>query len=150
MIYAHMRSLHIYTERNLFLQTGRIALWEAYEAYDETKGAFAPLASAQIRGRLLDELKRAKRWEREVCIEKDTFWEQQGGVTQPELFDQDVLLEYCRHLSTRQALWVTETILHDKSVTQIAKEQGVSPSAVKKWKKEAKASIKRMLEENQR
>ena len=58
MISASMRKLNIYRDHESFRQAGRVALWQAWNRFDETKGNFTPFAYRSIRGAMLDELKK--------------------------------------------------------------------------------------------
>ncbi|WP_381428258.1 sigma factor [Sporosarcina thermotolerans] len=63
MIFACMRQLNIYRDYEQFRQTGRVALWLAWERFEYEKGDFAPFAYRYIRGAMMDEMKRANRFE---------------------------------------------------------------------------------------
>ncbi|WP_039042503.1 sigma-70 family RNA polymerase sigma factor [Sporosarcina sp. ZBG7A] len=62
MLSAVIRKLHIYRDFEHFRQAGRVALWHAWQRFDETKGDFAPYAYRSIYGAMLDELKRETRF----------------------------------------------------------------------------------------
>ena len=66
MISAFIRKLHIYREHETYKQAGRVALWQAWERFDESIGNFTPFAYISIRGAMLDELKKEKRFEQRV------------------------------------------------------------------------------------
>ena len=44
MISASIRKLNIYRDHESFRQAGRIALWQAWNRFDEAKGNFTPFA----------------------------------------------------------------------------------------------------------
>lgn len=72
MISAIIRKLHIYRDFELFRQTGNIALWQAWQRYDEEKGNFTAFAYRSIQGAMLDELKKeTKRNERQSATQQD-------------------------------------------------------------------------------
>ncbi|WP_298827091.1 sigma-70 family RNA polymerase sigma factor [uncultured Planococcus sp.] len=58
MISAVIRKLHIYRDYETFRQIGTIALWQAWERFEDEKGNFTPFAYRSIKGAMLDELKR--------------------------------------------------------------------------------------------
>ena len=60
MIYQIIHSLHIYKNHDEFYQIGLIALWEASNQFDETKGAFLSYAYATVKGRILTEIAKQK------------------------------------------------------------------------------------------
>ena len=70
MISALIRKLHIYRDYDTFRQIGNIALWQAWQRFEDSKGNFTPFAYRSIQGAMLDELKReTKRNERGSCTD---------------------------------------------------------------------------------
>lgn len=61
MISAMIRKLHIYRDYDTYRQIGNIALWQAWNRFEDEKGNFTPFAYRSIRGAMLDELKRETR-----------------------------------------------------------------------------------------
>lgn len=61
MISALIRKLHIYRDYDTFRQIGNIALWQAWQRFEDSKGNFTPFAYRSIQGAMLDELKRETR-----------------------------------------------------------------------------------------
>lgn len=61
MISAVIRKLHIYRDYDTFRQIGTIALWQAWQRFEDEKGNFTPYAYRSIQGAMLDELKRETR-----------------------------------------------------------------------------------------
>ncbi|MBO0602533.1 hypothetical protein I2483_12775 [Sporosarcina sp. E16_3] len=58
MISASIRKLNIYRDHENFRQAARVALWQAWNRFDDAKGNFTPFAYRSIRGAMLDELKK--------------------------------------------------------------------------------------------
>lgn len=58
MISASIRNLNIFRDHEQYKQAGRIALWQAWQRFDEEKGNFTPFAFKSIRGAMLDEMKK--------------------------------------------------------------------------------------------
>ncbi|OZI13574.1 RNA polymerase subunit sigma-24 [Bacillaceae bacterium SAS-127] len=142
MIYHVMKSLHIYKDRDEFQQIGQIALWEAYEKYDETKGSFSSIAYLYIKGRMIDELKKAKQREENVIYTNKPFWEEKSEEQSDPSLQLEVLLTYAIHLTHREKIWLIRTFYQDMTITEIAQCENVSPSAVKKWRKQAMNKLK--------
>nr|WP_310795881.1 sigma-70 family RNA polymerase sigma factor [Heyndrickxia oleronia] len=142
MIYQIIHSLHIYKNHDEFYQIGQIALWEASKQFDETKGAFLSYAYATIKGRILTEITKQKRQEERNIYPKEEFWEIQASPLSRKPLELADLLFYCKGLSPKQQKWVIGTFYYGKSLSEIAKEEKVSESAVKKWKKGAMDKIK--------
>lgn len=93
MISSIIRKLHIYRDFDHFRQTGRVALWQASERFDETKGNFAPFAYRTIYGALLDELKRESRFTTVHVPAEDDILELMGIASLEDEGDAD--LEEC-------------------------------------------------------
>jgi len=66
MISASIRKLNIYRDHDSFRQAGRIALWQAWNHFEETKGNFTPFAYKSIRGGMIDELRKENHFEENV------------------------------------------------------------------------------------
>ncbi|MGD6991985.1 sigma factor-like helix-turn-helix DNA-binding protein [Sutcliffiella horikoshii] len=59
----------------------------------------------------------------------------------------DVGLEkYTRHLTDRQRKWVEECIIKGKKLDEVAKQEGVTVSAVKSWRAEALKKLRREVD----
>lgn len=136
MIYQIMHSLHIYKNHDEFYQIGLIALWEASERFVEGKGAFSSFAYATIKGRLLTELSRAKKQEERNTYPDEQFWEYRIDPAK-EPMELATLLSYCDRLTVKQKKWVIMTFYFGMGTSEIAAIEKVSPSAVKKWRKNA-------------
>lgn len=80
MISAVIRKLHIYRDFEHFRQAGRVALWQAWQRFDETKGDFAPYAYRSIYGAMLDELKRESRFSDVHVPAEDDLLEYAGNT----------------------------------------------------------------------
>lgn len=84
MLSAVIRKLHIYRDFEHFRQAGRVALWQAWQRFDETKGDFAPYAYRSIYGAMLDELKREARFSAVHLPAEDDLLEFVGNDPQSE------------------------------------------------------------------
>lgn len=84
MLSAVIRKLHIYRDFEHFRQAGRVALWQAWQRFDETKGDFAPYAYRSIYGAMLDELKRETRFSAVHIPAEDDILELVGADPQGE------------------------------------------------------------------
>lgn len=146
MIHCIIKSLNIYKNKDEFFQIGLIALWEAKTRFNHEKGCFSSYAYSFIKGRILSELGKTKRYEeRNICCDEQ-FWgriENDYGTHSPEV---SFLLSYCDHLSDNQKKWVLYTCLDGLSIREIAEKEQVSPSAVKAWRKGARVKLKDCLE----
>lgn len=147
MIFSLIRQLRIYKNRDEFYQIGLIALWDAYKRFDERKGKFSSFAYSYIKGRMLNALtKDAKLDEKTVHIsEKD--WISIPFERDP-LWEWENLLTYCKGLTEKQKKWVILNFWCGYSIKEIAEMEGVSETAVKKWRQGAIQKIRQnILEE---
>ncbi|UOQ45670.1 sigma-70 family RNA polymerase sigma factor [Halobacillus salinarum] len=141
LIYYHIRSLHIVDYSGEFFAVGLEALWQACLTYKPELGKFSSYISWKIRNRLIDQIRKSaktkdvesafirehihlKLYQIENSIHDDYFWEQ-------------VRLE----LTENQWKWVYYYIIHDLSVEQIAKLEGVTRDAVKNWGRRARDKL---------
>ncbi|MCM3322732.1 MULTISPECIES: sigma-70 family RNA polymerase sigma factor [Cytobacillus] len=148
MIFKIMRSLGIYREKEEYYQVGVIALWEAWERYDEGLGKpFISYAYACVRGKLLNELKRSINYAERWVVAEEEFWLLVVGDETSD--DSTVELEFlrvCRGcLTEKQFKWVWYTLMYDHSIREIAIKEGVSISAVKQWREGARKSLRKKM-----
>lgn len=134
MISAIMRELNIYKEFETYRHIGRIALWKAYEAYDETRGHFAPLAYVSIQRAMLNEMTLSNRYtERIVAVEQD-----QLNYIATEPFAQDSAAEQLhdilQYLSERERELVHLFWIEEVDNTTLAKRWNLSYDGVAKRK----------------
>lgn len=148
MIYKIISTLKIYQNKDEFFQIGLIALWEAYERFDAEKGEFKNYAYSYIKGRMMTEMTRSnKRIDRETPVQAD--WDFLVTHYDPVFMEEDILLSYCQaaELTENQRKWVLYTFLKQLTVAEIAYIEGVSESAVKKWRTGARQKLKKLFNE---
>lgn len=146
MIWKIIQSLNIYKNKEEFYQIGLIALWDASRRYKPTKGSFTTYAYSYIKGRILTELtKRRKYEETNTAIQKEEFWENVVDETICTPLEVESILSYCTDLTLPQKKWVLYTALADLSLMQIAEIENVSISAVKAWRKGARKKLKKKV-----
>ncbi len=75
MISSAIRKCRIYKNHEFYRQTARIALWKAWENYNDGEGDFAPYAYTCIRGSILDELRRESLYAERYQPEQDDIIE---------------------------------------------------------------------------
>lgn len=131
MISAVIRKLHIYRDFEHFRQAGRVALWQAWQRFDETKGDFAPYAYRSIYGAMLDELKRETRFSEVHVPAEDDILEFAGSdpeskETQGDL--EDLLSELTSDERELMILLYVDRV----SQSMCAAHFGISVAGVKK------------------
>ncbi|MCR2823802.1 sigma-70 family RNA polymerase sigma factor [Lederbergia panacisoli] len=147
MIFHVIKSLGIYKNQNEYYQTGLIALWEAYQRFDGEKGKFSTYAYSYIKGRILTDMTKINRAEEKNVYPDEAFWEMAVDENGGEPMELEQLHSYCEGLTERQKMWVIDTFYYGLSVQEIADKEGVSLSAVKKWRAGAIQKIRGNIEE---
>ncbi|MCM3693225.1 sigma-70 family RNA polymerase sigma factor [Neobacillus niacini] len=149
MIHKIMHSLHIYKNQQEFYQTGLIALWEAAQSFDERKGNFSNYAYTSIKGKMLSEMTRTNLYmERNIVPQKEEFWDRIEGQESPLFLEKETIQSYCDGLTEREATWVIESYINERSTKEIAERQRVTLSAVKQWKLGALRKLKEKVVKN--
>ncbi|WP_144461203.1 sigma-70 family RNA polymerase sigma factor [Siminovitchia fortis] len=146
MIYHIMHSLNIYKNEDEFYQIALIALWEAHARFDPEKGKFSTFAYSYMKGRMMTELTRQSKAEEGNAYPDDAFWETKKDEREQPPLQLATLLSYCDGLTKKQKQWVVYTFYFGMSVKEIAEEEKVSLSAVKKWRAGAMEKIKVNIE----
>ncbi len=139
MLYKMMHRLHIYRNEDDFLQVGRIALWQAYEKFDETKGTFSAFAYVSVRGAMLDELKRQAKHNVTIGVEQQTLAQYASETRDDTLF----LLKQL--LTEEEQSLLFSLYLYGKTYEQLAEEEGVTVGAIKKRRQRIVQNIRQRL-----
>lgn len=128
MISAVIRNLHIFRDYESYRQVGRVALWQAWERYEESKGNFTPFAYHSIRGAMLDELKREARLAAAVVV-KDN-----AGHDLIAAEDLDPMPDWLDHISftDEEKRLLDDLFVKGNSVSQLSDVHGLSVSGMKK------------------
>ncbi|AXH98469.1 sigma-70 family RNA polymerase sigma factor [Sporosarcina sp. PTS2304] len=133
MISAVIRKLSIYREFEHFRQIGRIALWQAWNRFDETKGNFTPFAYRSIYGALLDELKSETRVnEAQTPVETNTMEVLAGHTLDWEEEDVYGLHAAIKSLPLEQRQLLIMLYVENKTQTECAKHFGITVPGIKK------------------
>lgn len=147
LIKGMIKQLHLYKNIEDMYQIGLIALWEAYEKYDPTKGAFGGYAKSTVKGRMLTALRQSRTYDDRHVFAKSN---EEGGDDILAVADTSVMIPleeetvslYLIELSERQRLWVEQALLQGRKTREIAEAEHVSPNTVRTWKKEALKKMK--------
>jgi RNA polymerase sigma factor (sigma-70 family) len=150
MINKIMRSLHIYKNQNEFYQTGLIALWEASQSFDKRKGSFSNYAYTFMKGKMLSEMTQHNHYkENNILPKEEEFWEEVEGQETPHFLEKETIQTYCDGLTEKEAKWVIQSSLYQRSIKEIAESEKVTLSAVKQWKSGAIRKLKEKLTNHQ-
>nr|WP_255723441.1 sigma-70 family RNA polymerase sigma factor [Sporosarcina sp. ACRSL] len=147
MISACIRQLNIYREHEQYRQTGRVALWRAWERFDEEKGDFTPYAYRTIRGAMLDELRREGRFEQHFMPAEDdmlTLWidaEDDG-----EECGNDRLHQALEQLTDEERKLLKWLFVERCTLAECARRIGISVAGVKKRRERLLRKMRGVME----
>ena len=143
MISAMIRKLHIYRDHESYRQAGRVALWQAWQRFDQTKGNFTPFAFSSIRGAMLDELKREASLTATVAVMENTGYE---VSSEERLIDE--LPEWLDPIffTPEEKRLLEDLFLKGSSVSQLSEIHGISLSGMKKRRERLLNKIRNSLE----
>ncbi|MDV6376955.1 sigma-70 family RNA polymerase sigma factor [Sporosarcina sp. GW1-11] len=143
MISAVIRKLNIYRDFEQFRQAGRVALWQAWSRFDESKGNFTPFAYRSIYGALLDELKRENRFsEAHTPVETDTVELLAGHTVDEEDCGLNAAL---KTLPLEQRQLLIMLYVENLSQAECAKFFGITVAGVKKRRERILKKLKQYL-----
>ncbi|WP_342044859.1 sigma-70 family RNA polymerase sigma factor [Bacillus sp. OTU530] len=144
MIRKQLKRLCIYRNHDEFYQCGLIALWKAYEQFDERKGAFSTYAFYTVRGYLLGKLNGERRIEeRQVMLGPELA----ETISADEAASDADFFQYLAPLNGRQRLVIEERFYHGKKLTVIAQEHGMTYDQVRSFYRRAIQKIKEYIDE---
>ncbi|PJK17136.1 hypothetical protein CQS04_08280 [Chryseomicrobium excrementi] len=135
MISSILRKTSIYRDHELFRQTALIALWKAWENYEESKGSFAGYAYRSMYGAVLDELKKSTK---DVPME-DSFFANASSVLPTQKF-HELVIELPPLLQEVLLLSYYEGY----TAEEISERIGLSVPGVKKRKKTALVKLREL------
>lgn len=146
MLSAVMRKLNIYRDFEHFRQAGRVALWQAWQRFDETKGNFTPYAYRSIYGAMLDELKRETRFSDVHMAAEDDLLEFAGTTPQETEADYGGLEDAVRDLSVQERELLIMLFVNRCSQATCAAHFGISVPGIKKRKERLLLKLRKQLE----
>lgn len=148
MISASIRKLHIYRDHESFRQAGRVALWQAWTRFDETKGNFTPYAYRSIRGAMLDELKRENHFEAHTSQMEDAILEvHMTTEASAPLEWSDQLDDAFERLTEAERHLIQWLFVEELSLATCAEKATISLAALTKRRQRLLAKLKRILGE---
>lgn len=143
MIHYHIHRLGIRDTHDEFLQEGVMALFFAYNGYDETKGTFDSYASHMIRHRLIDYLRKIIREKEKTDLIINEAHTKEAIQQEIDLIEKQEFWKRVKHtLTDKQWKWVYWYIIHGYAVKEIAAIEGTTEDAVKNWGKEVKRKLR--------
>ncbi|MGY4688552.1 sigma-70 family RNA polymerase sigma factor [Salibacterium sp. K-3] len=139
LVTGMIKRLRIYKNQEEFMQVGFIALWKAYERFDETKNVpFSSYAYITVKGEMQEQLRKDSVYdERYTPSDFEHTLEPPAPDTESLFMELDSLAPYLKQLSPREQDWVIEYSIHGRGITAIAERYHVSPYTVKDWRRSA-------------
>lgn len=146
LIRGQIKKLHLYRSYDEYYQLGLIALWEACQRFNPEKGAFEAFALHTVRGHMLMQLKKEKRFSDRHFLGEDAM-ETVERIVAVEPEDVHLFDDYLNQLSERERTWFIEAIIQDKKPALIANEYGVSVNTVSTWRKNALKKLRILVKQ---
>lgn len=159
----HERRIHFQIHRlgvhsnwyDEFYTEGIVALWKAYQTYEEKKGAIGTYINFRIRYALIDHIRKKKRQEK---LDEDIRWhglteltngtrDRNTDIEIPDIpnipiHDTSFWESIKGHLTSNQWKWVEYFIIADLTIQEIMEIENVSADAVKGWGRSVRKKLK--------
>lgn len=146
MISASIRKLNIYRDYEHYRQAGRVALWQAWQRFDEDKGNFTAFAFRSIRGAMLDELKKENRFDEHNTQMEDSLVE---NIVDTAYFVEykwsDDLAEVLDLLSPTEIELIQWLFVEGVPLAECAVRNGISVAGVKKRRERMLVKLRNSL-----
>ena len=141
--------LKIYRDFEDYLQTGRIALWQAAVDYDENKGEFGMFAYTRIRYALCRELTKSSKFNQfEVVVEDELL---HFNLEQQELVHEEIERpEWFKHLKEEEQQLIHLMFFEGHTIKAIAQAYGYQFEALKRKRSRLLLKIRQLIEQNEK
>lgn len=144
LIHYHIHKLNIRDRNGDFYAEGLFALWNAYRTYDPEAGTLHSYMHWKVRNALIDKIRKDSRtYEQEEGIAEQMVQEGRDQW-EDEITDELLWNQVKEALTPNQWKWVYHYIIRDRSISQIARLEGVSQDAVKNWGRHARKKLKEL------
>lgn len=148
MISSIIRTLNIYNNYDAFRQTRRIALWQAWQNFDEEKGVFSNYAYTMIKTTLLQEMTKENKYsDAQIALEKDDlantahFYQMKNHSGQ-----EGELLKEIENLLTKDEFELLNHLyVSGYTYEALAEKQGISISTLKKRRQRIMEKVRKQL-----
>lgn len=125
LIKGQIKKLYLSYDFDEFYQCGLIGLWKAYTKFDEKKGHFAAYALYTVRGYLLVQLKRERRY-----FENHKTWD----LIHSEIGSEEVsetFTQYMSLLNKKERYVMEEKFGQTRKLTEIARDMHLTYDQVR-------------------
>lgn len=155
-IYYHIHRLRIpYAFHEEFYAEGMVALWQAYESYDESLGELDTHLNSALNFHFIDLIRKNKRSsDAQLNVKAELIQNFETGnkltrtnqllLNHPivQVRDNSLWINVKQLLSKRQWTWLYNYVVKEYSLKEIAENEDVSLEAVKSWAKEARKKLR--------
>lgn len=141
-----MAKLRIYKEQDNYLQVGRVAVWQALQDFDATKGKLEMYVYMRVKFALIGELRNGvKVTEHEVVMDDEPLMYWLDASTEHKPLETDRPEWYWQLLRHEQRL--IELLFYEGyEVKDVAQMEGVSYDTMKKRRKKLLTKIREIIE----
>jgi len=146
MISASIRKLNIYRDHEQFRQAGRVALWQAWDRFEEAKGNFTPFAYKSIWGGMIDELRKESRFEENVLQMEDEHLHFIHDIAVPVPAEwTDCLANAMDRLTLAERELIQRLFIERFTLSECAERYGITVAGVKKRRERMLAKLRNEL-----
>ncbi|MET3193289.1 sigma-70 family RNA polymerase sigma factor [Bacillus sp. OAE603] len=117
MVKSLIKTLRIYKNYEDYYQVGLVALWHAYEHFEEKKGSFSNHAYTTVRGHLLNEMTKQSKYDQRFVV-VDSYQEEVHYFDEAFLFEQ--FMSHLDGVSPLQKQILVDRFYLSKSFSEIA------------------------------
>jgi DNA-directed RNA polymerase len=131
-------------------QIAQIALYEACLYYDPNKGAFGAYAKRLVKGRLLNAMRKEITYKKRHVLpstlaDAEISWEERLADFMPDHSLRLTIKMALAKLTEKERKAIVHCFLFDRTIDELARREGVSPSTAITWKRRGLAKLKRLL-----
>ena len=130
MIKSLIKKIRVYKQFEDYYQIGQIALWQAYEKYDEEKGSFTTFAYVTVRGKMLNQLSKERLYE-ERFVPVDVYDEQPYIQDQEAAFSFEQFVFLLEGISPLQQQILIDRFYYNMSFQEIAAKTGMPENSTR-------------------
>ncbi|WP_060679490.1 sigma-70 family RNA polymerase sigma factor [Virgibacillus halodenitrificans] len=141
-IHYQIHRLNIHDPHEEYFQKGLCAMWRAYESYEPDKGVMSTYFNYTIRQNLLDQLRKDSK---ELIHQKSLLQNSYHfplEQTEDSSRTTEILNQLKSRLTENQWIWLSNSILDEMSLKEIAEENGTTIEAVKSWARQARKKLR--------
>lgn len=136
----------IFKDQDNFMQVGRLAIWQALQVFDSSKGDFEMYAYMRVKFAIIRELRNnAKVTDKEVVMDEDPLMNWIDGLIEQKQQELDRPEWYWQLFSHEQRL-IEMLFYEGYQMKDVAQNEGVSYEALKKRRKKLLMKIREIIE----